>query len=206
MGESRIHTYTEWEAIIASTVFFFFFFCYRHVFFSSLIDPVPMWERERNMLQHTAHYCRQWYETAANNELKDCFSQFASTVPYIMTDRARCKLQPHAQYKQAKQTRNVFSSTMIAVLRCCVVVCITCCIVCGVCNNYICQIFRTWAESQQIVAQRPLSCVQYLVRYLSRLQRICLLRYLIDLFGALRCLYVVVVSNKARLYDLGLNK
>ena len=33
---------------------------------------------------------------------------------------------------------------------------------------------RTKAESQQIVAQRPLSCVQYLVLYLSRIQRICL--------------------------------
>ena len=40
------------------------------------------------------------------------------------------------------------------------------------------QISRTQAESQQIVAQGPLSCVQYLVLYLSRLQRICPSRYL----------------------------
>ena len=36
------------------------------------------------------------------------------------------------------------------------------------------QISRTEAESQWIVAQRPLSHVQYLVLYLSRIQRICL--------------------------------
>lgn len=40
------------------------------------------------------------------------------------------------------------------------------------------QIYRTKAESQQIVTQRSLSCVQYLVLYLSRIQRICLSRYL----------------------------
>ena len=34
------------------------------------------------------------------------------------------------------------------------------------------------AESQRIVAQRPLSRVQYLLPNLSRIQRICLLRYL----------------------------
>jgi hypothetical protein len=45
------------------------------------------------------------------------------------------------------------------------------------------QISRTRAESQQIVAQRPLSCVQYPVLYLSRLQRICPSRYL-NLFSA----------------------
>ena len=42
---------------------------------------------------------------------------------------------------------------------------------------------RTRAESQQIVAQRPLSCLQYLVLYLSRIQRICLSRYLNLLFS-----------------------
>ena len=36
------------------------------------------------------------------------------------------------------------------------------------------QIKRTKAESQQIVAQRLLSCLQYLVPYLSRLQKIYL--------------------------------
>lgn len=36
------------------------------------------------------------------------------------------------------------------------------------------QITRTRAESQQIVAQGTLSCLQYPVLYLSRLQRICL--------------------------------
>jgi hypothetical protein len=36
------------------------------------------------------------------------------------------------------------------------------------------KICRTQAESQRIVAQRPLSRVQSLVLYLSRLQRICL--------------------------------
>ncbi len=40
------------------------------------------------------------------------------------------------------------------------------------------QICRTKAESQSIVAQRPLSDLQYPVLYLSRLQRICLSRYL----------------------------
>ena len=40
------------------------------------------------------------------------------------------------------------------------------------------QISRTRAESQQIVAQRPLSCVQYPVPYLSRIRRICCSRYL----------------------------
>ena len=34
------------------------------------------------------------------------------------------------------------------------------------------QIAETKAEPQQIVAQRPLSCLQYLVTNLSRLQRI----------------------------------
>ena len=36
------------------------------------------------------------------------------------------------------------------------------------------QIVRTRAKSQRIVAQRPLSRVQYPVLYLSRIQRICL--------------------------------
>jgi hypothetical protein len=36
------------------------------------------------------------------------------------------------------------------------------------------QITRTQAEPQRIVAQRPLSRVQSLVLYLSRIQRICL--------------------------------
>ena len=36
------------------------------------------------------------------------------------------------------------------------------------------QIARTQAEPQRIVAQRPLSRVQSLVLYLSRIQRICL--------------------------------
>lgn len=35
-------------------------------------------------------------------------------------------------------------------------------------------IYRTQAEPQRIVAQRPLSRVQSLVLYLSRIQRICL--------------------------------
>ena len=45
------------------------------------------------------------------------------------------------------------------------------------------QIVRTRAKSQRIVAQRPLSRVQYPVLYLSRIQRICLSRYLNLLFG-----------------------
>ena len=44
-------------------------------------------------------------------------------------------------------------------------------------------IFRTQAESQRIVAQRPLSRLQYPVLNLSRIQRICLSRYLNLLFG-----------------------
>jgi hypothetical protein len=67
------------------------------------------------------------------------------------------------------------------------------------------QISRTKAESQQIVAQRPLSCVQYLVLYLSRLQRICLSRYLNLLFSLVchqfdpvkQCQYNVMILRKS---------
>jgi hypothetical protein len=45
------------------------------------------------------------------------------------------------------------------------------------------QISKTQAESQRIVTQRPLSRVQYPVLYLSRIQRICLSRYLNLLFS-----------------------
>ena len=58
------------------------------------------------------------------------------------------------------------------------------------------------AESQQIVAQRPLSCVQYLVLYLSRLQRICPSRYL-NLFSASSARDFCVAAVPSQLYDLG---
>ena len=65
------------------------------------------------------------------------------------------------------------------------------------------QISRTEAESQQIVAQRPLSCVQYLVLYLSRLQRICLSRYL-NLCFSIVCTSTFMSSTvPSQCYDLG---
>jgi hypothetical protein len=65
------------------------------------------------------------------------------------------------------------------------------------------QISRTEAESQWIVAQRPLSHVQYLVLYLSRIQRICLSWYLNLLFSIAwpafscrrQCRYNVMILN-----------
>ena len=56
------------------------------------------------------------------------------------------------------------------------------------------QISRTKAESQQIVAQRPLSCVQYPVLYLSRIQRICLSRYL-NLLFSIDCTAVLLLDQ-----------
>ena len=64
------------------------------------------------------------------------------------------------------------------------------------------QIGTTRAKSQQIVAQRPLSCVQYPVVYLSRIQRICLSQYLNLLFGSV-WLGVLFLTVPSPLYDLG---
>jgi len=54
------------------------------------------------------------------------------------------------------------------------------------------------------VAQRPLSCVQYLVLYLSRLQRICPSRYL-NLFSASSTLAFVQAQCRRNFMILGLS-
>ena len=64
------------------------------------------------------------------------------------------------------------------------------------------QISKTQAESQQIVTQRPLSCVQYPVLYLSRIQRICLSRYLNLLFSII-CAQFYLSPALLQCYDLG---
>lgn len=64
------------------------------------------------------------------------------------------------------------------------------------------QIVRTRAKSQRIVAQRPLSRVQYPVLYLSRIQRICLSRYLNLLFG-IDCAEFCSTTGPSPYYDLG---
>ena len=63
------------------------------------------------------------------------------------------------------------------------------------------QITETKAESQRIVAQRPLSRLQYLVSYLSRIQRICLSRYLNLLQRTLD--HFDVTREPSQYYDLG---
>ena len=64
------------------------------------------------------------------------------------------------------------------------------------------QISRTEAESQWIVAQRPLSHVQYLVLYLSRIQRICLSWYLNLLFSIAWPAFDCWLSVPLQCYDL----
>jgi hypothetical protein len=67
------------------------------------------------------------------------------------------------------------------------------------------QISRTKAESQQIVAQRPLSCLQYPVLHLSRLQRICLARYLNLLFSIVPLLLLSLLGDGAVYHVMILN-
>ena len=63
------------------------------------------------------------------------------------------------------------------------------------------QISKTQAESQQIVTQRPLSCVQYPVLYLSRIQRICPFRYL-NLWFSIICSQFYLKAALLPCYDL----
>ena len=66
------------------------------------------------------------------------------------------------------------------------------------------QINRTRAKSQQIVAQRLLSCLQYPVLYLSRLQRICLSQYLKLQFSIrLHRQHLSGSASASQFYDLG---
>jgi hypothetical protein len=61
---------------------------------------------------------------------------------------------------------------------------------------------KTWAEPQQIVIQRSLSCLQHPVLYLSRIQRISLSRYLYLLFSIIWIEFYPKTAL-AQFYDLG---
>ena len=61
---------------------------------------------------------------------------------------------------------------------------------------------KTRAESQRIVRQSPLSRVQYSVLYLSRIQRICLSRYL-NLFFSIILAQFYLNPVLLQFYDLG---